>query len=127
MAFPDQIVISEICTLGSMCAQETVADHEQQSMAWVMAVFLMGFSPLYEQSYNLRVPCSVPLSSFNALYCNMYLLFALLLYNSIWILRASNSKEISIPIIAFLFTFTECLQNNGLLHEIFMVHVMGVS
>ncbi len=75
MAFLDQIVISEICTLGSMCAQETVADHEQQSMAWVMAVFLMGFSPLYEQSYNLRVPCSVPLSSFNALYCNMYLLF----------------------------------------------------
>jgi uncharacterized membrane protein len=53
MAFLDQIVISEICTLGSMYAQETVADHEQQSMAWVMAVFLMGFSPLYEQSYNL--------------------------------------------------------------------------
>jgi hypothetical protein len=53
MAFLDQIVISEICILGSMYAQETVADHEQQSMAWVVAVFLMGFSPLYEQSYNL--------------------------------------------------------------------------
>jgi hypothetical protein len=47
-------------------------------------------------------------------------------------LDALNPKGIkfqrdSIPISAFLFAFTECLQNNGLLHEIFMVHVMGIS